>query len=100
MHQPVLAAEENEAVTVDSGFLVALMACNTLSALVFVNWASTSITSCAPSMMVELTQNWSSEDVTTLVENAWWSFANDGRAAINVTPNKNIPPVIDLSLVD
>jgi hypothetical protein len=51
-------------------------------------------------MMVELTQNWSSEDVNTLVENAWWSFANDGRAAISVSPDKNIFPVIDLSLVD
>ena len=84
----------------DSGFLVSLISCNTFSALVFVNCASTSITSCAPSMMVELTQNWSSGEVNTLVENAWWSFANDGRAAINVSPNKNVPPVIDLSLVD
>src|SRR6266581_584968 len=84
----------------DSCFLVSVISCNTFSALVFVNCASTSITSCAPSMMVELTQNWSSGEVNTLVENGWCSFANDGRAAINVNPNKNIPPVIDLSLVD
>src|SRR5258708_3098162 len=71
---------------IDSGFLVFFICCNTFSALVFVNCASTNITSCAPSIIVEFVQNWSSGDVNTFIENAWWSFANDGRATTNVNP--------------
>src|SRR6202011_5814067 len=52
----------------DSGFLVSLISCNTFSALVFVNCASTNITSCTPSMTMELVQNWSSGEVNTLIE--------------------------------
>src|SRR5216683_7663303 len=71
---------------IDSGFFVSFICCNTFSALVFVNCASTNITSCAPSIIVEFVQNWSSGDVNTFIENAWWSFANDGRATTNVNP--------------
>src|SRR5229473_7622486 len=76
---------------IDSGFFVSFICCNTFSALVFVNCASTNITSCAPSIIVEFVQNWSSGDVNTLIENASWSFANDGRATTNVNP-KNTKP--------
>src|SRR6266849_9244761 len=72
---------------IDSGFLVSLISCNTLSALVFVNCASTNITSRAPSIITELAQNGSSGEVNTLIEKPCRPAANaDGHEIRNMSP--------------
>src|SRR5882762_9880864 len=87
---------------IDSGFLVALISFNTFSALVFVNCASTNSTSWVPSTMMELVQNLSSEEVTTLMENAGWLFAIDACVKANTTQlytNRNLNELERLKII-
>src|SRR5271168_1368515 len=74
---------------IDSGFFVAWICCNTFSAFVLVSCASTNITSCGPSMTTELVQNWSSEEVTTLIGNGGWLLAREACVKANATQLHN-----------
>jgi hypothetical protein len=49
-------------------------------------------------MIVEFTQNWSSGEVNTFIDNAGWSFADDGRTTTNASPNNKKLFISDLSL--